>query len=193
MSYVALVTDRFDDVVEFYGEKLRMPVIDRWDRANARGLRFELGGLCLEILDNGRERKPLILGEPSDRFHVVIEVEDVDKARGQIDIDAPQPQSTSWGARLFQVRDPDGVPVTFLQWKNSNELPRPKIRGRLTSGVGQGKHFTRIDWARRQFIDKLHIDPFPGTVGVPVWQRAASSSARRIAASQTRARASQRA
>ena len=121
MSYVALVTDRFDDVVKFYGEKLRMPVIDRWDRANARGLRFELGGLCLEILDNGRERKPLILGEPADRFHVVIEVEDVDKARRQIDIDAPQPQSTSWGARLFQVRDPDGVPVTFLQWLETED------------------------------------------------------------------------
>jgi 2-polyprenyl-6-methoxyphenol hydroxylase-like FAD-dependent oxidoreductase len=21
-----------------------------------------------------------------------------------------------WGARLFQIRDPDGVSVTFLQW-----------------------------------------------------------------------------
>ena len=25
-------------------------------------------------------------------------------------------QTTSWGAKLFQLRDPDGVPVTFLEW-----------------------------------------------------------------------------
>lgn len=42
------------------------------------------------------------------------------------------------------------------------------IRGRLTTGIGQGKHFTRLDWARLQFIDKLGIDPFPGTINVIV-------------------------
>jgi CTP-dependent riboflavin kinase len=42
------------------------------------------------------------------------------------------------------------------------------IRGRLAAGVGQGKHFTSLDWVRRQFIDKLGIDPFPGTINVIV-------------------------
>ena len=42
------------------------------------------------------------------------------------------------------------------------------IRGRLARGVGQGKYFTRLDWARRQFIDKLGIDPFPGTINLIV-------------------------
>ena len=116
MSYVALVTDRFDEIVHFYGEELGFPVVDRWDRANARGLRFDLGGMRLEILDNERERKPLALGTPADRFHVVIEVDDIEVAGRDIKIDAPPIQTTSWGARLFQVRDPDGVPVTFLQW-----------------------------------------------------------------------------
>ena len=116
MSYVALVTDRFDEIVHFYGEDLGFPVVDRWDRANARGLRFDLGGMRLEILDNQRERKPLALGTPADRFHVVIEVDDIDVARRDIKINAPPVQTTSWGARIFQVRDPDGVPVTFLQW-----------------------------------------------------------------------------
>lgn len=168
MSYVALITDHFDEVVEFYGERLHLPVVDLWDRSNARGLRFDLGGMNLEILDNGRERKPLPLGEPADRVHVVIEVEDIDKARRGIEVDAPAPQSTSWGARLFQVRDPDGVPVTFLQWISKIEVPYETIRGHLRSGVGQGKHFTHIDWARRQFIEKLKIDPFPGTVNLTI-------------------------
>ena len=119
MSYVALVTDRFDEVALFYGKKLGFPVVEEWDRDNARGRRFELGGLRLEILDNLRERNPLSIGEPADRFHVVVEVEDIEAARNEIAIEAPPAQDTSWGARIFQVRDPDGVPVTFLQWTSA--------------------------------------------------------------------------
>ena len=122
MSYVALVTDRFDEVALFYGTRLGFPVVEEWDRDNARGRRFELGGLRLEILDNSRERNPLSLGEPADRFHVVVEVEDIEAARNEIAIEAPPAQDTSWGARIFQVRDPDGVPVTFLQWTRARKL-----------------------------------------------------------------------
>ena len=42
------------------------------------------------------------------------------------------------------------------------------IVGRLATGIGQGQHFTRLAWARGQFIEKLGIDPFPGTVNLIV-------------------------
>ena len=116
MSYVALATGRFDEVTSFYGEVLGFPVVEEWDRPNGRGRRFDIGGMRLEILDNDRERNPLTLGEPADRFHVVVEVEDIENARHRIGIEAPPSQAVSWGARLFQVRDPDGIPITFLQW-----------------------------------------------------------------------------
>ena len=117
MSYVALATDAFDEVVSFYGELLGFPVVSQWDRPNGRGRRFDLqGGLRLEILDNRRERTPLSLGTPGARVHVVIEVDDLDAARARLAVAAPPAQSVSWGARLFQLRDPDGVAVTFLQW-----------------------------------------------------------------------------
>lgn len=53
------------------------------------------------------------------------------------------------------------------------------LLGRLATGIGHGKHFTRLDWARAQFMDKLGIDPYPGTINVivddpdamPVWVR----------------------
>ncbi len=53
------------------------------------------------------------------------------------------------------------------------------LSGRLASGIGQGRHFTRLEWARSQFVDKLGIDPYPGTVNVivddpeimAIWQR----------------------
>jgi CTP-dependent riboflavin kinase len=41
-----------------------------------------------------------------------------------------------------------------------------ELLGRLATGIGQGKHFTQLDWARQQFLDKLGIDPFPGTVNL---------------------------
>jgi uncharacterized glyoxalase superfamily protein PhnB len=115
MSYLALATGSFESVTRFYGEDLRFPVPAGWDRATGRGRRFDLGGLRLEILDNTRERRPLALGPPAGRVHLVVEVTDIDQAR-QLRTVAPAPESVSWGARLFQVRDPDGVPVTFIQW-----------------------------------------------------------------------------
>lgn len=124
MSYVALVTDRFEEMALFYGTLLGFPVVEEWDRDNARGRRFELGGLRLEILDNSRERNPLSLGEPGDRFHVAVEVEDIEAARNEIAIGAPPVQDTSWGTRIFQVRDPDGVLVTFLQWTCARSDPQ---------------------------------------------------------------------
>ena len=62
------------------------------------------------------------------------------------------------------------------------------ILGRLATGIGQGKHFTQLDWAREQFIERLGIDPYPGTVNVivddpdamPVWVRLKRTSGIRI-------------
>jgi catechol 2,3-dioxygenase-like lactoylglutathione lyase family enzyme len=123
MSYVALVTHRFDEVTRFYGELLGFPIVEQWDRSNARGRRFDTGGMRLEIMDNEREQRPCELGKPADRLHIIVEVDDIDAARERIKVDAPPTQNTSWGACLFQVRDPDDVPVTFLQWT------RPEERG----------------------------------------------------------------
>jgi catechol 2,3-dioxygenase-like lactoylglutathione lyase family enzyme len=116
MSYVALATNRFDEVSNFYGELLGFPIVDQWDRTNARGVRFDTGGMRLEIMDNEREQRRLELGEAADRFHIVVEVDNIDEARERIKVDVSSTQDTSWGARTFLIRDPDSVPVTFLQW-----------------------------------------------------------------------------
>jgi len=118
MSYIALATDRFDLVRAFYEDSLGFPVVAEWDRPNGRGRRYDLcGGLRLEILDNVRECHPFQLALAGDRTHIVVEVEDIDAARRKLAVTAPEPQTASWGARLFQLRDPDGIPVTFLQWE----------------------------------------------------------------------------
>lgn len=42
------------------------------------------------------------------------------------------------------------------------------ITGRVTSGLGEGRHFTRLDWAVTQFVTRLGIDPYPGTLNLTV-------------------------
>ena len=42
------------------------------------------------------------------------------------------------------------------------------LSGRLATGIGQGRHFTGLGWARIQFIHKLGIDPWLGTLNVVV-------------------------
>jgi len=118
MSYVALATDCFDEVAFFYGELLGFPLISEWDRPRGRGRRYDLGGLRLEILDNAREPRPLELYGPGERTHIVIEVDNIEVARRRLAIRTPEPQAVSWGAVLFQLRDPDGILVTFLQWSS---------------------------------------------------------------------------
>ena len=62
------------------------------------------------------------------------------------------------------------------------------LLGRLATGIGQGEHFTQLDWARAQFIDRLGIDPYPGTVNMivddphsmPLWVRIKRSPGIRI-------------
>ena len=54
-----------------------------------------------------------------------------------------------------------------------------KLIGRLATGIGMGTAFTQLDWAKRQFAERVGLDPHPGTVNVivddpesfPVWVR----------------------
>ena len=52
---------------------------------------------------------------------------------------------------------------------NSIDTPELiKVHGIVTGGVGESKSFTEIPWVRRQFIDKLGINPCPGTFNITV-------------------------
>jgi HAD superfamily hydrolase (TIGR01509 family) len=41
-----------------------------------------------------------------------------------------------------------------------------RLVGRVVTGVGAGASFTQLSWARQQFIDKLGLDPYPGTLNL---------------------------
>ena len=46
-----------------------------------------------------------------------------------------------------------------------------KIRGRIVEGLRVSANFTQIPWVRKQFISKLSIDPYPGTLNLEIADR----------------------
>ena len=45
---------------------------------------------------------------------------------------------------------------------------RVKIRGRIVEGLRVSANFTQIPWVRKQFISKLSMDPYPGTLNLEI-------------------------
>lgn len=43
-----------------------------------------------------------------------------------------------------------------------------RLRGTVTTGIGESKFFTEIPWVKQQFIDKLEISPYPGTFNITI-------------------------
>ena len=42
------------------------------------------------------------------------------------------------------------------------------IRGRVVEGLKESSFFTHLPWVREQFITKLGIDPYPGTLNLDI-------------------------
>lgn len=42
------------------------------------------------------------------------------------------------------------------------------ITGKVMSGVGEGKYYVSLDGYRKQFIEKLGFDPYPGTLNLRI-------------------------
>jgi CTP-dependent riboflavin kinase len=56
---------------------------------------------------------------------------------------------------------------TDSQPLDNGEFPMNIILyGKIVSGLGEGKVFTELPWAKEQFINKVGIDPYPGTLNL---------------------------
>ncbi len=42
------------------------------------------------------------------------------------------------------------------------------IKGKVVTGVGQGSFFASLDWVKKQCLDKLGFEPWPGTLNLEV-------------------------
>ncbi len=46
------------------------------------------------------------------------------------------------------------------------------LTGAVVDGLGESGQFTQIPWVKAQFVEKLNIDPFPGTFNLQVRESA---------------------
>lgn len=42
------------------------------------------------------------------------------------------------------------------------------VQGRVVTGLGQGVHFTQLEWARTKFVDIAGVNPYPGTLNLHI-------------------------
>lgn len=45
-------------------------------------------------------------------------------------------------------------------------MERLSLSGRVSTGLGRGASFTRVDWVREQLLAELGIEPYPGTLNL---------------------------
>lgn len=50
-------------------------------------------------------------------------------------------------------------------FENANTI---KLRGTVFSGLGEGRYYVSLEGYRKQFMEKLGIDPFPGTLNLRI-------------------------
>ena len=102
-------TDRYDETVAFYRDRLGFAVGDSWDRSPAeRGTIFDVGSGLVEVLWG--DRAPTVSG-----IHISVEVDDVDtafrEAAGRDATVQSEPADYPWGHRGCAFSDPNGVVV----------------------------------------------------------------------------------
>ena len=55
----------------------------------------------------------------------------------------------------------------YLDYKKIFEdMGKLVVKGRVISGLGEGKYYVSLEGYRKQFIEKLGFDPFPGTLNL---------------------------
>jgi len=52
-----------------------------------------------------------------------------------------------------------------MESSNSSSI---RIKGKVTEGLKESGYFTGLPWVRQQFIAKLSIDPYPGTLNLDI-------------------------
>ncbi|MGB4762213.1 MAG: VOC family protein [Candidatus Saccharimonas sp.] len=101
----------FYAVRAFYESELGCAIVNEWDRADSKGVMFDVGGTILEILT------PEKLYAPIAGADVSLEVDDVWALHETM---ASKPyvirglRDNAWGDTSFCIADPEGFEITFF-------------------------------------------------------------------------------
>jgi len=75
------------------------------------------------------------------------------------------------GSLLRLTEDGKGLLYArYIQYQKvlDTEVHEIHLHGRITSGLGEGKYYMRLDGYRNQFIEKMGFQPYPGTLNIKI-------------------------
>jgi predicted enzyme related to lactoylglutathione lyase len=117
-AYTSYSARAFEATCDFYEAQLGCTPVFAWDRADSRGVYYDLGQAPVaEIMDAARGEEALAPPTPGT-FSIVLIVGDAGRAHDEVSargVTVTTPLvSEAWG-RFFGVQDPEGVPLYFLE------------------------------------------------------------------------------
>jgi catechol 2,3-dioxygenase-like lactoylglutathione lyase family enzyme len=120
---IALTVESFEQAVQFYRDRLGLPVVKQWQTAEGAGVVLALGPqTTLELLDSSQAAlvdQVEVGRRVSGLFRLALEVQDVEvtsealKQAGATLLS--QPKQTPWGDYNARVETPDGIQMTVFQ------------------------------------------------------------------------------
>lgn len=120
---IALTTEAFDEAVEFYRDRLGLPVIKQWQEAEGQGAILALGLQTTLELFNEAQAATVDHLETGRRVsgpvRLALEVPDAQEATTRWHSAGAallsQPKEMPWGGRNARVQTPDGMQVTLYE------------------------------------------------------------------------------
>lgn len=120
-SRIVIKVNDYRKSFEFYKDIVGLKLSSSWQRKDSWGAVFSVGSADLEII-----WFPEGEGFDDCRFHLermkvdlFFDAHDVDimfKRLSDMKVEVvKEPYDAPWGYRLFTVKDPDGIPISFIQ------------------------------------------------------------------------------
>ncbi len=128
---IVLTVASFDQAVQFYRDRLGLPVVEQWQTTEGSGVILALGPhATLELFDSSQAAfvDQIEVGRRvSGPVRLAFEVQDVEAAIGELQQAGAQllssPKLMPWGDCNARVETPDGMQVTIFQVLAAKEQP----------------------------------------------------------------------
>jgi len=121
LSRIVIKVNDYRNSFEFYKEKLGLKLSSSWQRKDSWGAIFSAGTADLEIIwyPDGEGLADCAYQLERNKIDINFETHDIDlifKRLSDLNVEiAKKPFDAPWGYRVFTIKDPDGIPISFLQ------------------------------------------------------------------------------
>jgi catechol 2,3-dioxygenase-like lactoylglutathione lyase family enzyme len=120
---IALTVERFDEAVQFYRDRLGLPVVKQWQTVEGSGVILTLGRhTTLELFDASQAAfvDQMEVGKRvSGPVRLALSVQDVEAGTEMFQqagaLVLSQPKTMPWGDCNARVEPPDGMQITLYQ------------------------------------------------------------------------------